>query len=250
MKKLLLASAITLGLIGAVAAEPLANYQAGPRLINGTQLNKMVAVVNNLSGNGTAQAITGTTGTFSGALTSAAHAITSSSANALVAGRQGATAPAFKVDASASLSATGMEIVSAAAASGVNLRAISSGTNENLTINAKGSGTITIAPTSTGIVTITPATTITGVLTNTGGYTSVTGAQLYSGTAIPAGGTTAAGLKMSSTANLGLFFGSGVPTLSAAQGSIYIRTDGSSTSTRLYINSNGTTGWVAVTTAS
>lgn len=44
--------------------------------------------------------------------------------------------------------------------------------------------------------------------------------------------------------------GSGVPTASAPQGSLYLRTDGSSSSTRLYVNSNGTTGWVAVTTAS
>lgn len=77
---------------------------------------------------------------------------TSNSAAALSVGRQGATAPALKVDASASNSATGMEVVAAAAASGVNVRAISSGTNENLTINAKGSGTITLGSASTGNV--------------------------------------------------------------------------------------------------
>lgn len=71
----------------------------------------------------------------------------------------------------------------------------------------------------------------------------------YSATAVPAGGTTGAGVKLSSTANLGVFFGSGAPTLSAAQGSLYLRTDGSSTSTRLYVNTNGTTGWTNVTTA-
>lgn len=47
-----------------------------------------------------------------------------------------------------------------------------------------------------------------------------------------------------------LCFGSGAPTVSAAQGSLYLRTDGSSTSTRAYINSDGGTTWVAVTTAS
>lgn len=45
-------------------------------------------------------------------------------------------------------------------------------------------------------------------------------------------------------------FGSGAPTLSAAQGSLYLRTDGSSSSTRAYVNSDGGTTWVAVTTAS
>lgn len=49
--------------------------------------------------------------------------------------------------------------------------------------------------------------------------------------------------------NLGVFFGAGVPSLSAAQGSLYINTTGSSTSTRLYVNTNGSTGWTSVTTA-
>lgn len=44
--------------------------------------------------------------------------------------------------------------------------------------------------------------------------------------------------------------GSGAPTLSAVKGSLYIRTDGSTTATRLYINSTGATAWVAITTAS
>lgn len=46
-----------------------------------------------------------------------------------------------------------------------------------------------------------------------------------------------------------ILVGSGAPTASAAQGSLYLRTDGSSTSTRLYVSAGGTT-WVAVTTAS
>ena len=48
----------------------------------------------------------------------------------------------------------------------------------------------------------------------------------------------------------GIIRGSGAPTISATQGSLYLRTDGSSTSTRLYVNSTGSTTWVAVTTAS
>ena len=44
--------------------------------------------------------------------------------------------------------------------------------------------------------------------------------------------------------------GTGAPTLSATQGSLFIRTDGSTTATRLYINSTGATAWVAITTAS
>jgi len=42
--------------------------------------------------------------------------------------------------------------------------------------------------------------------------------------------------------------GAGAPSHSAAKGSLYLNTTGSSSSTRLYVN-NGTTTWVAVTTA-
>jgi hypothetical protein len=44
--------------------------------------------------------------------------------------------------------------------------------------------------------------------------------------------------------------GTGAPTFASAQGSLYLRIDGSSAATRAYINSNGSTTWVAVTTAS
>lgn len=39
------------------------------------------------------------------------------------------------------------------------------------------------------------------------------------------------------------------PTFSAPKGTLCLSTAGSSTSTRMYINTNGTTGWTAVTTA-
>ena len=68
-----------------------------------------------------------------------------------------------------------------------------------------------------------------------------------SGTAPAAGGMAA--FLMSSTAGLGIYVGSGAPTIAAAQGSLYIRTDGSSTSTRLYVNTTGSTTWTNVTTA-
>lgn len=86
--------------------------------------------------------------------------ITSSSANSLAVGPNGATNPTFNIDASTASAATGFNVKSAAAGAGVALSAISSGTNENLTLDAKGSGTITIAGTSTGAVTISRATTI------------------------------------------------------------------------------------------
>lgn len=70
-----------------------------------------------------------------------------------------------------------------------------------------------------------------------------------SGTAVPAGGSATVGLKMSSTSNLGVYAGSGVPTMAAAKGSLYLRTDGSSTSTRAYINTDGNTTWTNLTSA-
>jgi hypothetical protein len=48
---------------------------------------------------------------------------------------------------------------------------------------------------------------------------------------------------------LGVFAGFGAPTFSAMKGSLYLRTDGSSTSTRAYINTDGAGTWTAVTTA-
>jgi len=43
--------------------------------------------------------------------------------------------------------------------------------------------------------------------------------------------------------------GSGVPTLSAPKGSLYIRTDGTTTNDRAYINTDGATTWTAIITA-
>lgn len=128
------------------------------------------------------------------------------------------------------------------------------GTGNVLKIN----GTQVSAVTGTGSVVLATSPTLTSPTLTTpalgvasGMSVAVTGSlSAFSGTAVPAGGTTGSGIKFSSVTNLGVFFGSGVPTLSAAQGSLYCRTDGSTTATRLYVNSNGTTGWVAVTTAS
>lgn len=133
-------------------AAALLYYQKGPRLIDGSQLNLMVDVVNAMSGNGgTLQPITGTTGTFSGALTAASD-------------------------------------------------------------------------------------TVTGTLT------------ARSATATPAAAAAVPALSFGS-AGIAVYWGTGAPTISAAKGSLYIQTDGNSTSTRLYIN-NGTTTWIAITTAS
>jgi hypothetical protein len=67
-----------------------------------------------------------------------------------------------------------------------------------------------------------------------------------SGTAPAAGGMSA--VLISSTANFGIFVGSGAPTVTAAQGSLYLRTDGTTTNDRIYVR--GSAAWIAITTAS
>lgn len=67
-------------------------------------------------------------------------------------------------------------------------------------------------------------------------------------TAITAGGAIFTSVGGQSTAPQ-ITFGSGAPTISAPQGSIYLRTDGSSTSTRLYVNTTGAAVWTNFTSA-
>ncbi len=63
------------------------------------------------------------------------------------------------------------------------------------------------------------------------------------GVATPANGSTSARLLFGSTAGFGIYFGTGAPTVSAGQGSIYINAGGSGIADRLYVNTNGSTTW-------
>lgn len=67
-------------------------------------------------------------------------------------------------------------------------------------------------------------------------------------TSTPAAASAVAALTMGS-AGITLTFGTGAPSQTQPQGSLYIRTDGSSTSTRMYINTDGATTWTNFTTA-
>lgn len=105
--------------------------------------------------------------------------VTSAAADALAVGPNGGTNPALQVDGSTSSAATGVKVTGAAAAAGVALAAISSGTNENMTIDAKGSGTVTINGTATGAIALGAATTGAGAILSssaTGGIGYATGA--------------------------------------------------------------------------
>ncbi len=122
--------------------------------------------------------------TIGGSSVSALGVITSASANALTAGLNGATGPAFNVDASTALQADGLNVKGAAAGSGVAVSTITTGTNAPLTIDAAGSGTITIGGTSTGNI----------VLGGGGGLVNVVATEAGDGS-----GSTATLLKVGNT---------------------------------------------------
>lgn len=74
---------------------------------------------------------------------------------------------------------------------------------------------------------------------------------LGSGVATVAGGALASAIAIGVTGGvptMGLYWGSGAPTIAAPKGSLYIRTDGTTTNDRAYINTNASTTWTALTT--
>jgi hypothetical protein len=105
---------------------------------------------------------------------------------------------------------------------------------QTISINAE-TGAVTVNGTfgsATSVATVAATSTITSL----------------SASALTAGGA-AAFIGTNVAAGMGIYMGSGAPTIAAAKGSFYLRSDGSSTSTRLYVSDGGTT-WIAVTTAS
>jgi hypothetical protein len=109
---------------------------------------------------------------------------------------------------------------------------------------------------STGTVTVDATFGAATSVTSLAATGSVTAASLSatgnvtadSNVALVAGGASAF-IATNTAVGMGVYIGSGAPTVAAAKGSIYLRSDGSSTSTRLYV-SDGSTTWIAVTTAS
>ena len=124
-------------------------------------------------------------------------------------------------------------------------------------VNGSAAGQINIAGLTSGSAQITASATggtlqLGGnnlTINSSGALSTTSQITISNATAVPAGGSTSVGYLATTTTNLGVFFGSGAPTLTAAQGSIYIRTDGSSTSTRLYVNTTGSNVWTNFTSA-
>jgi hypothetical protein len=123
-----------------------------------------------------------------GAMTGALS-IQSTNASALAIGRQGATDPVLKVNASVGSVATGWELKGNAAAAGSDLTVTSSGTNESGRIDAKGTGTLTLQGTATGNLTTPRVTT----LTNSTASTSTTNGALVVTGGVGIGGALSVG---------------------------------------------------------
>jgi hypothetical protein len=110
-------------------------------------------------------------------LINAPFAITGASTTAFSVGLTGATNPAFNVDTSTASQVAGLNVKGAATGGTVAISTTDSGASNNLSIDAKGTGTIVLGGVSTGSITLTRATTLSNALTY-GGVTlsnSVTG---------------------------------------------------------------------------
>jgi hypothetical protein len=87
------------------------------------------------------------------------------------------------------------------------------------------------------------------VTVDTSGNIFTNGAiKIGNSTGLVAGGDAGHPYLYGTTATFGIFFGSGAPTISASQGSLYIRSDGTTNVTRAYINTTGSTTWTAINT--
>src|SRR5260221_403870 len=82
----------------------------------------------------------------------------------------------------------------------------------------------------------------------TSGNTVSNGNMKVGGTTAAISGGDASNAYFYGTGTLGVYFGVGAPTITAAQGSLYIRTDGTTNVTRAYINTTGSTTWTAINT--
>jgi len=136
-----------------------------------------------------------------------------------------------------------------------------SGTFDSLTVtngitstngNISSGGSITATTTVTANTNIVAANDITsnaGDITATSGNLIISDDATIGGDVSVTGNVSADEVALGSTARI--IDGSGDPngTLTAPQGSLFLRRDGSSTSTRAYINTDGATAWTNITTA-
>lgn len=135
---------------------PLVGFTAGTTIVSDdVNANFALCVLTDTAKTVTVTHTWSSSQTFTGGWTAAAAcAITSASATALTVGLTGATNSAFTVDASTGSQVAGLKVTGAVTGGTVAVVVTDSGSNTNLTVNAKGSGTIGIGTVSTGTVTI------------------------------------------------------------------------------------------------
>lgn len=219
--------------------------------------------------NANAIALTGGTidGVTIGGTTPAAATVTTLTATGQTSLGGAAGSEGLRVIATAS-AVNRIEVRGATTTNGVDLRAAGSDSNIDFVYRTAGAGLhrffvngaeqvqITNTPSANRFITLTGSNGADPIIGTSGGnlQLSASGGFVYTnsvlvavnGTGLTAGGALA--VRMGA-GNQGIYVGSGAPTLSAAKGSVYERSDGSGTSNRLYVNTDGSTTWTAVTTA-
>ena len=113
---------------------------------------------------------------------------TSANAAAFASGPNGNTNPSLRLVNNVSSAATGITLTTRAAGAGYDIDTISSGTNENIRLNAKGSGHFLVQSTATGAFLVADATNpaFSVVHTTEGTGVSITSAAAASGVAVAA----------------------------------------------------------------
>lgn len=113
------------------------------------------------------------------------------------------------------------------------------------TLNVTGQATLSSQCDITGNLSVSTTFSVTAA---SGNLSSQGQGQFNTNDATPAGGSTSIRITVGSAA-VGFYVGSGAPSVSAAKGSIYSRTDATTATTRFYINTDGGTSWTNFTTA-
>lgn len=136
-------------------------------------------------------------------------ALTSTSAAAFSVGANGATNPAFQVDASASSQTTGVKIQGQAAGGGPQISTTSPNTDENINLNGKGAGIVRIGSVSTGGVSLGSA----------GGGVTISSALTYGGVTLSNSVTGSGSMVLSTSPQLSAL---GVGTAAPSAGNLNI----------------------------
>lgn len=110
-----------------------------------------------------------------------------------------------------------------------------------------GAQTVNVATGGTGVKTVHIADSAVANVVTIGSTTGAAATTIQAGTGLI---TMAGKVALNSAAGPQVLAGAGDPggVVTAPQGSLWLRTDGSSTTTRAYINTNAGTGWTAITT--